>query len=136
MIRFGVFSGFLIHISTSICAINNSSVWLLNSEWLLAIMFLFAKSNINFCERKGQLCVYHFVSGFYKCKITSWSLCFTFTCSFWESFALIHRISHTADWLAHFIPLISFYTPWKHQKTSGFLIFSWGIERHQWHETG
>ena len=27
-------------------------------------------------------------------------------------------------------------TPRKHQKTSGFLIFSGGIERKQWHEIG
>ena len=31
--------------------------------------------------------------------------------------------------LTHFIPLISFCTPWKHQKTSGFLILSGCIER-------
>ena len=29
-----------------------------------------------------------------------------------------------------------FFTPWKHQKTRGFLIFSGCIEKHQWHETG
>ena len=28
------------------------------------------------------------------------------------------------------------YTPWKYQKTSGFLMFSGGIERNQWHEMG
>ena len=33
--------------------------------------------------------------------------------------------------LTYFIPLVSFYTPWKHQKTSGFLIFSGDIEREQ-----
>ena len=38
--------------------------------------------------------------------------------------------------LTHFMPLAFFYTPWKHQKTSGFLIFSGGIERDQWHELG
>ena len=39
--------------------------------------------------------------------------------------------------LIPFMPLISFYTPWKHQKTRGFLIFPRGVERnHQWHETG
>ena len=27
------------------------------------------------------------------------------------------------------MPLVSFYTPWKHQKTSDFLMFSGGIER-------
>ena len=40
------------------------------------------------------------------------------------------------DVLTHFMPLVSFYTPSKHQKTSGFLTFSGGIERDQWHEMG
>ena len=30
--------------------------------------------------------------------------------------------------------LISFYTPWKHQRTFGFLMFSAGIERDRLHE--
>ena len=34
----------------------------------------------------------------------------------------------------HFIPLVSFNTSWKHQKISGFIMFSGGIERNQWHE--
>ena len=38
--------------------------------------------------------------------------------------------------VTHFIPLVSFYTPWKHQKTRGFLMFSGGLERDQWHEMG
>ena len=38
--------------------------------------------------------------------------------------------------LTHFMPLISFYTPWKHQKTYGCLMFSGDIERDQWHEMG
>ena len=29
----------------------------------------------------------------------------------------------------HFIALVSFDTPWKHEKTSGFLMFSGGVER-------
>ena len=32
--------------------------------------------------------------------------------------------------------LVSFNTPWKRQKTSGFLMFSVGIKRDQWHEIG
>ena len=36
--------------------------------------------------------------------------------------------------LIHFIPLVSFYTPWKHQKTIDFLMFSWGKEKDQWHK--
>ena len=36
--------------------------------------------------------------------------------------------------LTHFTVLISFYTPWKQQKTYCFLMFSEGIERDQWHE--
>ena len=35
--------------------------------------------------------------------------------------------------LTHFMPLISFDTPLKHQKT---LMFSGGIKRDQWHEMG
>ena len=38
--------------------------------------------------------------------------------------------------LTHFMPLISFDTPRKHQNTRGFLMFSWGIERDQWYEMG
>ena len=34
------------------------------------------------------------------------------------------------------MPLISFDTPWKHQKTSVFLMFSGSIKRGQWHEMG
>ena len=30
--------------------------------------------------------------------------------------------------LTNFMSLVSFYTPWKHQKTEGFLMFSGGIE--------
>ena len=36
----------------------------------------------------------------------------------------------------YFIPLVSFYTPLKHEKTSGFLMFSGGVERNQLHEMG
>ena len=35
--------------------------------------------------------------------------------------------------LTHFMPLISLYTPWKYQKTSGILMFSEIIKRDQWH---
>ena len=38
--------------------------------------------------------------------------------------------------LTHFMPLISFDTPWKHQKTSGLQTFSGGIKTDQWHEMG
>ena len=31
---------------------------------------------------------------------------------------------------------LAFYTPWKHQKTSGFLMFSGVIERDQWYDMG
>ena len=35
---------------------------------------------------------------------------------------------------SHFMPLVYFATPWKHQKAFRFLMFSGGIERDQWHE--
>ena len=38
--------------------------------------------------------------------------------------------------LTHFMPLISFDTPWKYQKTKGFMMFSGGIKRDPWHEMG
>ena len=38
--------------------------------------------------------------------------------------------------LTHFMPLVFFYTPWKHHKTRGFLMFSRGMERIRWHEMG
>ena len=36
--------------------------------------------------------------------------------------------------LTLFTPLTSLDTPWKHQKTRVFLMFSGGIKRNQWHE--
>ena len=38
--------------------------------------------------------------------------------------------------LIHVMPQISFYTPWNHQKTRAFLMFSGGAVRQQWHEMG
>ena len=38
--------------------------------------------------------------------------------------------------LTHFMSLVSFNTPWKHQKTSSFLMFSGGIQKDQWREMG
>ena len=38
--------------------------------------------------------------------------------------------------LTHFRPVFPFYTPWKRQKTSGFLTFSGSIEREHWPEMG
>ena len=36
--------------------------------------------------------------------------------------------------LTHFVTLVYFYTSQKHQKTRGFLMFLWFIERDWWHE--
>ena len=36
--------------------------------------------------------------------------------------------------LTYFMSLIAFDTPWKHQKTYGFLMFPEGIKRDQEHE--
>ena len=38
--------------------------------------------------------------------------------------------------LAHFWRMLLFYTPWKHQKTFGFLVFSGSIKREHWPEMG
>ena len=54
----------------------------------------------------------------------------TVTDSFTEAFQ--KRYQQNTD----FMPLVSFNTPWKHQKTKRFLIFSGGTERDQWYEMG
>ena len=43
-------------------------------------------------------------------------------------------IKHTI--LTRFMPLVSFYIPWKHQKTRGFPMFSGDRERDQWYKMG
>ena len=52
------------------------------------------------------------------------------------TFNLFNLFNLTFSTLTHFNPLISFYTPWKHQKTRGFLIFSGGIKRDRQHKNG
>ena len=42
----------------------------------------------------------------------------------------------TLNLLTHFMQVIFFDTPWKHQKTRGFLRFSGGIKKDHWHEMG
>ena len=38
--------------------------------------------------------------------------------------------------LNYFWPMFPFYTPWKHQKIKGFLVFSGGIKWEHWSEIG
>ena len=38
--------------------------------------------------------------------------------------------------LTHIQPMLHFHTPWKHQKTSNFLMFSGGTETEQWFKMG
>ena len=38
--------------------------------------------------------------------------------------------------LTYFMSLVCSYSPWKHQETFGFLMFSGGTGRDQWHEMG
>ena len=45
-------------------------------------------------------------------------------------------ISYFGQILTHFRPMFHFYTPWKHQKTGGFLMFSGGIEMEHWLKMG
>ena len=43
-------------------------------------------------------------------------------------------VSTTQHILTHFMPLVSFYTPWRCHKARGFLIFSGAMERDQSHK--
>ena len=51
----------------------------------------------------------------------------------WSSFDSCDHCDPNYFPLTHFVPVRSFCIPWKHQKTSGFLMFPGGIERDQWH---
>ena len=42
----------------------------------------------------------------------------------------------TGDKQTHFWPIFPFYTPWKHQKTKGFLVFSGVLKWEHWPEIG
>ena len=46
----------------------------------------------------------------------------------------LNRFDTLFSALVQFMPLLSLYTPWQHQKTSGFLMLPGSIERDQWHE--
>ena len=43
-----------------------------------------------------------------------------------------HILRPNGNTLTHFSPVSHFYTPWKRQKTFGFLTFSWSIEMWRW----
>ena len=70
---------------------------------------------------------------------TSWDVgkfdILLFFCSHFTSGILVFPVSHFVQQrkffvsLTHFKPLVYFCTPWKHQKTGGFVIFSRVIER-------
>ena len=55
---------------------------------------------------------------------------FRFVPIHWIYFFAIHY------WLTHFNSVSHFYTPWKRQKTKGFLTFSGGIEMWHWIKMG
>ena len=42
----------------------------------------------------------------------------------------------TRTYITHSLPMFSFYTPWKHQKTLGFPVFSGGTKWEHWSEMG
>ena len=54
----------------------------------------------------------------------------------WQHFLPSGTHTSTYSTLTHFMPLVSFYTLWKYQKTSGFLILFGGPESDQWYDTG
>ena len=77
---------------------------------------------------------------FIKCKSTLFlgviSMCYfyVFLCVI-SSFEFIMFKSVKSS-LTHFNPVSHFYTPWKRQKTFGFLTFSGGMEMWHWTKNG
>ena len=59
----------------------------------------------------------------------------TFRCKHRKLFKVCLTIFHSCmKGLTYFMQLVSFYTSWKHQKISGILIFSGGIDTNRRHE--
>ena len=54
------------------------------------------------------------------------------TGKFWDKYVHWHEMSQKS--LTYFLPMFPFYTPWEHQKTKGFLVFSGGIKWEHWPE--
>ena len=58
----------------------------------------------------------------------------------WQNFEISYENSSyyelSASVLNHFSAVLHFYTPWKRQKTFGFLTFSWGMEMWHWTKMG
>ena len=52
----------------------------------------------------------------------------------YDKSAIANETATVFLYLTHFMPVLSFYTPWKHQETFGFLMFSGGVESDQWHD--
>ena len=50
---------------------------------------------------------------------------FTLLLSYCNAFVRVWRVTY-------YCPVFPFYTPWKHKKTVGFLMFSVGIKREHW----
>ena len=47
---------------------------------------------------------------------------------------IIEVLMHFLLTLIHFTSMFYFYTPWKHLKTIGLLMFLWGLELERWCE--
>ena len=52
--------------------------------------------------------------------------------STWKQYNYKVEVFLFFHFLIHFQTMLHFYTPWKHQKISSFLMFSGGIEKEHW----
>ena len=106
-------------------------VWMSSVSTLKHCIWRFSEHldfNIQFCPFSGYCLV--------NCMLLGSNVFFFFNFSwkFWVKSGSV--LEFPGKMLTHFMPLISFYIPWKHQKTRGFLMFSRGMERDQCHEMG
>ena len=94
---------------------------------MLALLGVFCNNHCSsYIETSQLLCSANQMTGFYMSgTLVVKGLNHTITIFLWILIII----------LTHFMPLISFYTPWK-QKISGFLMVVGGIEKDQWHEMG
>ena len=110
------------------------------------LMKISLMENFIFCAKRlpSQVMIIRIMEWSFHCSCRKYILFSVYLIDWFFSFTNIHTIFHKQRFfstpphccLIHFMPLISFDTPWKHQKTSGFLMFSGGMKRDQWHEMG
>ena len=111
LISFVLISGIVQHL-------DNAFLW---REYISDLILIFLSSNSRLLKNTEKLQT----NKFHKSQILDYSYSAEL---FWAAEFMRN--------LTHICPIFSFYTPWKQQKTFGFLVFSRGVKWEYWPEMG